>query len=201
VRLWLRAARHPTPPRLQPGEEHLVKTVELPIGKLQPHTQNARTHDLAVIKESLQRFGQYRAIVVQAEPHAGKHTILAGHGTWEAMRELKMAKVLVHLVDADAETAKRIMLMDNRANDRGGYDEQALALLLADMPTLDATGYEQADLDSLLAKLAGPADPDPAPQEIPETFDVIVSCESEDTQLELLERLTGEGLACKALVS
>lgn len=51
-----------------------MKTVELPIGKLQAHTQNARTHDLAVIKESLQRFGQYRAIVVQAEPHVGKHT-------------------------------------------------------------------------------------------------------------------------------
>ena len=173
----------------------VTATVEVPLGKLVEYPHNPRRGEVDRLVESIEAHGQYRALVVNKRTMQ----VLAGNHTLKALRKTGAAKALVHYVDVDEVEAKKIVLADNRLSDLAGYDDQALAVLLSDLPDLDATGYEQADLDSLLAKLAGPADPDP--QQIPETFDVIVSCESEDTQIELLERLTEEGLTCKALVS
>jgi hypothetical protein len=39
------------------------------------------------------------------------------------------------------------------------------------------------------------------PQIIPEQFMILIECQSEFEQSDLLERLTGEGLQCKALIS
>ncbi len=134
----------------------IAETVVLRIDDLKAHPQNARVHHLPTIKESLQAHGQYRAIVAR-RARSGKHVILAGHGTWRAARELGWETLHVHLVDVDAEQAKRIVAVDNRAHDRGGYDETQLAELLGSLPSLEGTGYTQPAYDALVARVHGAA--------------------------------------------
>jgi DNA modification methylase len=116
------------------------------ISDVKPYAANPRRGDVAAIRESLERNGQYRPIVVNSrtmEVLAGNHTLLAA-------RELGWEEIAVTFVDADEELARRIVLVDNRTNDLAGYDEAALAELLSGMPTLEGTGYDEAALSALL---------------------------------------------------
>ena len=118
---------------------------------LKPHVNNPRSGDLDAIAESLRVNGIYRPIVVAADG-----TILAGHHLWHAAGSLKYAEVpIVRLpVDPNSETARRIMLADNRTSDLGRYDDAALAEILQSLDAdagLIGTGYSADDLSDLLA--------------------------------------------------
>jgi hypothetical protein len=133
-----------------------MKTRQVAIADLKPYPGNPRTHDLPAIRASLRANGQYRAIVVR-DPQM---MILAGHGTVEGAEAEGWKKVLAHLVECDDDTARRIVLADNRTNDLAGYDDSALIALLQDVPDFDGTGYTPEDLQALLA---GPDTSPPAP--------------------------------------
>jgi hypothetical protein len=115
------------------------------IDQVSPHPANARTHDDAMLRESLELHGQYRPLVVQ---RATGH-VLAGNGTLAAATALGWDRVAVTYVDVDDERALRILAIDNRANDLAGYDMAALAGLLTGLPDLAGTGYTMDDLDDL----------------------------------------------------
>lgn len=180
----------------------MIETVELAVKDLEPHPQNAKTHDIELLKESVTKFGQYRALVVQ-KPRGNRkrHRILAGHGTFFALRELGYETVSVHPHDVDDDTAKRIVLMDNRAPERGGFNEQALTELLASMGgDYEATGYSQADYDKMVkAAEQAAAAVDTSAQLGAVEYRLVVECESEEHQAELLERFEAEGLRVQAI--
>lgn len=178
------------------GPPGVVETITVPIGQLKPHRKNPRRGDVELIKESLRAHGQYRAIVARK----ATNEVLAGNHTLRAARELGWETILVHLVDVTPEQAKRILLVDNRANDQAGYDNDALAELLASLPSLDATGWTQSSYDALVSRVAGKL-PDPAPVELEHRYEIIVECDSEEQQRELLDRLIEEGNRCRALTS
>jgi ParB-like chromosome segregation protein Spo0J len=121
----------------------------VPIHQLKPYPGNPRRGDVAAIRESLERNGQYRPIVARQ----ATNEVLAGNHTLAAAQELGWTEIAVTYVDCDAEQAKRIVLADNRTNDVAGYDHQALVDLLIELPDLAGTGYDQAALDSLLDEL------------------------------------------------
>ncbi|MFT4471387.1 ParB/RepB/Spo0J family partition protein [Arthrobacter sulfonylureivorans] len=128
-----------------------LRKLAVPIDGLQHYAKNARKGDLSVIMESLEVHGQYRPVVVRT----GTNEILAGNHTVMAARELGWTSVAVTFVDVDDDEAARIVLIDNRANDLGKYDNDALAELLQSLPELEGTGYTQDDLDDLLAHMEG----------------------------------------------
>jgi hypothetical protein len=82
-------------------------------------------------------------------------------------------------VDDDDATAKAFALADNRTAELGGYDDQALAALIAEIQAADAelfaaTGWSDADLTDLLGKLEAAADPpDPDDDDVPENAPAI----------------------------
>ncbi len=117
--------------------------------------------------ESLEVNGQYRPIVVRR----GTNEILAGNHTWKAAVELGWATVKVAFVDVDDEGARRIVLVDNRSNDLATYDDKALTALLSELQGFAGTGYDQTDLDTLLASLTG-ADDEPALTDVDDVPDV-----------------------------
>ncbi len=142
-------------------EANDLQTQTLPIFRLHPYPGNPRRGNVEAIKESLEQNGQYRPIVVNRPTME----VLAGHHTLEAARQLGWEEIAVTFVDADEERAKRIVLADNRTNDLAGYDSEALAELLSELPELSGTGYDEDDLDVLLAELgrAQPGDDEPPP--------------------------------------
>jgi ParB-like chromosome segregation protein Spo0J len=175
-----------------------LQTKQVNLADLQPYPGNPRTHDIPLIQESLRTHGQFRAIVVRKDKRPDRNmTILAGHGTVAAAREEGWDKITAHLIEVDDEQARQIVLMDNRANDRGGYDENALVALLKEAPDLKGTGFEKSDLDRLTARMIPPSS---EPQSIPQTFEILIAVDDKDTQDELLLRLTQEGLKCRALL-
>ncbi|MDY5785875.1 MAG: hypothetical protein SPK16_07290, partial [Corynebacterium sp.] len=83
--------------------------------------------------------------------------------------ELPHAQVPVYVVAADDETARRICLIDNRANDNAGYNDQALLNMLETLPDLTGTGYTDTDIDELHDLLDRDDHPD---EEEPDTPDM-----------------------------
>ncbi len=149
-----------------PGLEPLA----VPLADLTPFPGNPRRGDVDAIARSLDTFGQRKPIVVTADG-----TVVAGNHTVLAARQLGWDRIAAVRVDDDETTAKAYNLADNRTAELGGYDEAALAELMADLKAADAglfaaTGWADTDLDELLASLqasAAPAvaDPDAVPAE------------------------------------
>ena len=134
-----------------------------PLASLHHYHRNPRRHADDVIIGSLRRNGQYRPVVGNVGTHTGRpREVLAGNGTMDAALELGWDALAVTWVDVDEQAAKRIVLVDNRANDLATNDDEQIAELLAELRDaegedgLGGAGYTEEDLDDLLAGLASP---------------------------------------------
>ena len=134
---------------------------------------NPKDHDLGAIIESFQRFGFVAPVQLEGE----STRLLAGHGRVRALKAMRdsgepsPARVLARngkwfvpavrgaVFDTDLE-AMAYAIADNRTTELGGWMEQKLAEALRSLPSLEGVGYDQEDLDALLASLA-PAPPEP----------------------------------------
>lgn len=136
---------------------------------LEPYFRNPRVGNVALIVDSLKSHGQYKPIIVNRGTKTGRpNEVLAGNHLLQAGLQLGMKQMLVHWLDVDDDEAARIVLVDNRASDKGGYNAEALAGLLVDLDGLQGTGYSDGDLSRLLAGLEvgeqdGLTDPDAVP--------------------------------------
>jgi len=141
----------------------------VPIETLRPYQANPRNGDLGAIGESLRYHGQYRPIVVRK----GSNEILAGNHTYMAAMELGWKEIAATFVECSDDEAARIVLVDNRLNDRANYDNGLLAELLQALPDLEGTGYDSTFLTELLAAnepAQGLTDPDDVPEPPKEPF-------------------------------
>src|SRR5581483_10198789 len=100
---------------------------------------------------------------------------IAGHGRLLAAQKLKLAQVPVVVLDHLTETQKRAyILADNRLAELAGWDEELLRGELAELRdadfNLDLIGFDQADLDRLLAPepTEGLTDEDAVPEPLEE---------------------------------
>ncbi|MFE3196780.1 ParB N-terminal domain-containing protein [Embleya sp. NPDC059237] len=129
-----------------------------PIGDLTPYHRNPRIGDVPAIAASLEHHGQYRPIVVNKGTLTGRpNEIIAGNHTVAAALTLGWKEVAVTWLDVDNATAAKIVVVDNRTNQLGGYDAELLAEILDDLPDLEGTGYDRGTLDDLLDATSLPA--------------------------------------------
>lgn len=130
-----------------------MRTETVAISGLHEWPGNPRRHDLETIKDSLMLHGQFRPIVVQAS----SMRIVAGHGTTQAARQLGWTELQAVILDVDDDEAARILLVDNRANDGGGYEPESLAAMLGRLSArsggLMGTGYDDESYRTLLRQL------------------------------------------------
>ncbi|WP_408934454.1 ParB/RepB/Spo0J family partition protein [Corynebacterium marquesiae] len=162
------------------------------IAELKFYPGNARRGDIDLIADSLSKLGQYKPIVANADG-----TILAGNHTVMAAQRLGWETIDVHRVDVDDETAKRIVLVDNKANDQSTYDVEELVNLLTELPNLDATGFTRDEVDDLLETLDALDDediPEPPKDPQPEGHNLLVECENMEEQQRIKSRLLAEGV-------
>lgn len=132
-------------------------TVELAaIETLHPHPANPRQGDIGAIVDSIRASGWWGVAVAQRSTRR----VLVGNHRVQAAALAGLDAVPVHWLDVDDDTALRVLLADNRSNDRAGYDDAALTALLEDVlrdtGTLDGTLYDGDDLDTLLADALTP---------------------------------------------
>lgn len=145
-----------------------------PTADLAPYFRNPRVGNVPLIVESLRAHGQYKPLIVNRGTKTGRpNEVLAGNHLLQAGLKIGLKEMLVHWLDVDDDEAARIVLVDNRASDKGGYDSDALANLLVSLEDLAGTGYSDSDLQRLLNGLepddaGGLTDPDAAP-ELPST--------------------------------
>lgn len=121
-----------------------VETV--PCGELIPFPGNAREGDIGAIAASLERFGQYKPLVINKD-----NTVLAGNHTLAAAQALGWSTVQVVRVHVDDEEATKITLVDNRASDVAAYDDESLRTLVGGLSRWDGTGYDLEDVNDLVS--------------------------------------------------
>lgn len=124
----------------------------VPIEKLVPYVNNARTHNASQImklRSSLREFGFINPVIIDRD-----YNIIAGHGRVMAAREEKIDKVPCVFVDYLTEAQKKAyILADNRMAMDAGWDEQLLKVeiesLQAENFDVSLTGFDEKELSNL----------------------------------------------------
>jgi DNA modification methylase len=156
----------------------LHQITEMQVAKLRPSKRNARTHSKKQIEEivnSIRRFGWTYPILADEQGN-----ILCGVGRWLAAEKLGLAKAPVIVLSNLGDTEKRALaLADNKIAANAGWDRTILAAELGELADLlpqidlgiEITGFEAAEIDSLMGDLIdpeqNPADAIPEIEQIP----------------------------------
>ncbi len=178
---------------------------------LDPNNANRGTvRGEGMVERSLQSYGAGRSILASKDG-----VILAGNKTFQKAQELGIP---VQEIESDGRTlfvirrtdldyddprARELAIADNRASETGlDWDADVLAALAEDGIDLDQFWFED-ELSALWEGAADDllADEDGGIDDIPEQWMILIECSGEREQAALLERLSGEGLTCRALTS
>jgi len=182
-----------------------------PVDRLIPYARNPRTHteeQVAQIAASIAEFGFVNPVLVGADG-----VIIAGHARVMAARKLGLGEVPVIVLDHLSQAQRRaLVIADNRLAENAGWDEEMLRVeleaLREDDFSLDLLGFEDAEIEALLAEsddaITGNTDDDAVP-EAPEAAVTIpgdvwllgdhrLLC-GDATQIEAVEKVLAGGLA------
>lgn len=139
----------------------LLRQFLVPVEDLHEDPANANDHDqesIDSIAGAYARFGQQKPIVGD-----GSNVIRAGNGQLRAARQLRWTHLAVLPSDLDGIDLTAFGLADNETATKSRRDEIKVARLLQgiaeqdpDFP-LDATGYNEAQRGSLLARIGATA--------------------------------------------
>ena len=148
------------------------------------------------LAESFDEFGQVETIAI-----APNGDVLNGHQRLKVLAAQHGKDYTV-----DVRVASRPLTEKEREKltvylHKGAAGEFDMDFLLAefDMGDLAEWGFDRAELD---AWGEGSEDVTPAGiNNIPSQWAIMIECDSESTQSELLQRFSDEGLRCKALIS
>lgn len=125
----------------------------VPIEKLIPYVNNARTHSAQQIKKirsSLREFGFVNPIIIDRD-----FGVIAGHGRILAAKEEGIAEVPCCFVDYLTEAPKKAYIIaDNRLALDAGWDEELLRVEIEALEEMDfdplLTGFDADELMALL---------------------------------------------------
>ena len=124
----------------------------VPISKLVPYVNNARTHSpeqVMKLRSSLREFGFINPIIIDRD-----YGIIAGHGRLLAAKEEGITEVPCVFVDYLTEAQKKAyILADNRMAMDAGWDEELLRveieLLQGEAFDVSLTGFDEKELADL----------------------------------------------------
>ena len=135
----------------------------VPIGKLVPYVNNARTHSkeqITKLRSSLREFGFVNPVIIDRE-----FNVIAGHGRILAAKEENIEQVPCVFVDHLTEAQKKAyILADNRFALDAGWDEDMLRVEMEALQGMDfdisLTGFDEAEIADLLSLDDGEAQED-----------------------------------------
>lgn len=126
----------------------------VPIDKLVPYVNNARTHNAEQInklRSSLREFGFINPVIIDSD-----YGVIAGHGRLMAAKEEGITEVPCVFVDYLTESQKKAyILADNRMAMDAGWDEELLRIeiesLQAEAFDIGLTGFDDQEIADLFA--------------------------------------------------
>ena len=135
----------------------------VPIAKLVPYANNARTHSpeqINKLRGSLREFGFVSPVIIDKD-----YGILAGHGRVMAARAENIEQVPCVFVDHLTEAQKKAyILADNRFALDAGWDEEMLRVEMEALQGMDfdisLTGFDESEIADLLSLDDGEAQED-----------------------------------------
>ena len=184
------------------------------IGEFRPDPGNTRAHtprNVAMIEHALHSVGAGRSLVATKEG-----TIIAGNATLDAAAAAGIEHAIVihsdghaliihqrdDLSDQDMR-ATQLSVFDNRASDLSTFDVDRLADVRADYPDIFASVWTDDEWTKMFER-GIPADSvvyDSDAQLGALEYRVVVDCDSESAQADLIAELQTRGLTCRALIS
>ena len=126
----------------------------IPLGKLVPYVNNARTHSpeqLTKLRSSLREFGFINPVIIDRE-----FNVIAGHGRIAAAKEEGIVEVPCVFADFLTEAQKKAyILADNRMALDAGWDEELLRIEIESLQGADfdvsLTGFGEDEIADLYA--------------------------------------------------
>ncbi len=126
----------------------------VPVNKLVPYVNNARTHSpeqITKLRSSLREFGFINPVIVDKD-----YNVIAGHGRLEAAKAEGITEVPCVLVDYLIEAQKKAyILADNRMALDAGWDEELLRIEIESLQGVDfdigLTGFSDDEIADLFA--------------------------------------------------
>ena len=185
----------------------------VPIDVVSRWDRNPRLNDLAIpgVAASISRFGFGAPLLARVEDGE----LIAGDTRVQAARQLGWREIPVRFMDLEAQEAGMLALADNKHG--GDWDEAKLAAIVAEAEALGETfegvGFSEKEIGEMIAAAtaAGSSSEPPANAGDGEgaatgevgqnlTYQVVVTCEGEMHQAELIEELEAKGLPCRPLI-
>jgi len=127
---------------------------------LRPNPRNYRVHpesQIKILMESLNRFGQARSIVCQAQED-GTYLLVAGHGVFQAARRLGYKQLRADILPKEwsQEMVSGFLLSENKTRDHGYDDLEQMLSLLQEQQTVDlaSLGASESEIRALLETVA-----------------------------------------------
>lgn len=126
----------------------------VPIAKLIPYVNNARTHSpeqITKLRSSLREFGFVNPVIIDRD-----YNVIAGHGRIAAAKEEGISEVPCVFVDHLTEAQKKAyILADNRMAMDAGWDEELLRVEIESLKGMDLdvslTGFDDKELSDLFS--------------------------------------------------
>jgi hypothetical protein len=127
-----------------------------PIENVTPYERNPRKNDGAVdgVAKSIEAFGFRQPIVVD-----GAGVVVAGHTRLKAAQKMGLKKVPVHVADLSPAEAMAYRLADNKTAESAEWDNDLLALELAELRDMDFDVDLTGFCDGLPDGLSGDSPP------------------------------------------
>ena len=126
----------------------------VPISKLVPYVNNARTHSpeqIVKLRSSLREFGFINPVIIDRD-----YGVIAGHGRIAAAKEEGIAEVPCVFADHLTEAQKKAYIIaDNRMAMDAGWDEELLRVEIESLQAADfdplLTGFDADELADLFS--------------------------------------------------
>jgi len=164
-------------------------------GDLLGHELNWRTHPEAqrAALAALYREVGFARSLLAFETADGRLKLIDGH----LRRDLDPDMLVdVEVLDVNEDEARKLVLAMDPLAGLAGSDPDPLGVLADQVQT------QSEELRELIASLVPAAPSDlPEPPPTPEQFLVLVECDDEAHQVQLLQRFQADGLKCRALLS
>lgn len=190
-----------------------LRPLAKPIAELTSDPRNARLHgekNLKSVVDSLRRFGQQKPIVVDADG-----VVQAGNGTLAAAKELGWTHIAISRTHLRGAEARAFAIADNRTAELAEWDVPELLAQLDELEdagiTMGDLAFDDADLTALQKLVDGEDEEGTKARRDKGTkkgdvangggagFKIVITCQSEAQQRELLEEMDARGLGVRSL--